>query len=167
MSEGNPFAQLPNMGGDVWARLVPGSLRPWIITGADLVGVAATASRTVPVGQAGVITRIHALVGYSATAANTKVYMSDWTKCTLEVLVAGLSWTVTGTNLVPGTPSWISNPVVTLTQSQVPLELPLSAPIVLSQNQTISLASGGVWPTECAILQLWASGYLGTPGPGK
>jgi len=160
-------SQLPSWGGDVWARLVPGSIRPWVLAGIDLVGTSASCSGTVPVGQAGVITSIRVLVGYSATAALTKVYELDWTKCTVEVIVAGASWTVDGSILVPGPMSYLSQPVVTLSQAQFPLELPLPCPIVLSQTQQISVTSGGVWPTGCAVLQLWATGYLGTPGPSK
>lgn len=158
---------LPNMGGDVWARLVPGSIRPWVVAGIDPVGTVATATGTVPVGMAGVITSIRGCVGYSATAALTKVFELDWTKCEAEVTVAGLSWTIEGSLLVPGPTSYLSQPVVTLSQAQVWFELPLPAPIVLTQTQELSIVTGGVWPTGTAVLQVWGIGYLGTPGPGK
>ena len=54
-------SQLPSWGGDVWARLVPGSIRPWVLAGIDLVGTSASCSGTVPVGQADVEVQLDVL----------------------------------------------------------------------------------------------------------
>lgn len=159
---------LPHLGGDVWARLVPGSLRPWILVGSDTIGTSATATGTVPVGMAGVITELRGVIGYTQAAGAAKINDLDWSGATLSVTVAGVPWTIDGTLVVPNpTLSALANLTAASIQAQFGWSLPLPAPIVLSQAQTITVATGGTWPHDCAVVQVWAIGYLGTPGVRK
>lgn len=152
----------------MWGRLAPASLRPWVIAGADLVATTATATGTVPVGMAGVITRIFGVIGYTQAAGVAKINDLDWTEATVAVTVAGVPWTIDGTLVVPAPITTLANLTAASIQGQFGFALPLGgAPIVLTQQQTITLATGGTWPHDCAVTQIWGIGYLGTPRSGK